>query len=77
MLLVWDCNDSVLLRMTHRLLTQGVRETEELSIVREKLLENVDLLQMRRISVLSLFIFWKPHEEEGREEGVEFGLLER
>jgi len=44
-------------RMTPRLLTWGEGETEELSIVREKVsvLDKVDLLPMRRISVLSLF----------------------
>jgi len=43
--------------MTPRLLTWGEGETEELSIVREKVsvLDKVDLLPMRRISVLSLF----------------------
>ncbi len=47
----------MLSRMTPRLLTWGEGETEELSIVREKLLvlDRVDLVPMRRTSVLLLF----------------------
>ena len=57
MLLMWDWNDSVLSRMTPRLLTWGEGETVELSTVRDKLsvLDKVDLVPMRRISVLLLF----------------------
>ena len=75
--------------MTPRLLTLGEGETEELSIEREKLsaLDNVDLVPMRRISVLSLFNFKKFEVNQDfisdrqlvREEGgsVEFGLVDR
>ena len=47
----------MLSRVTPRLLTWGQDETEELSIVREKLLvlDRVDLVPMRRTSVLLLF----------------------
>ena len=47
----------MLSRMTPRLLTWGESETEELSIVKEKLtvLDKVDLVPMRRTSVLLLF----------------------
>ena len=75
--------------MTPRLLTLGEGETEELSIWREKLsiLESVDLVPTRRISVLSLFNLRKFEVNQVfisvrqlvREEGgrVEFGLVER
>lgn len=57
MLLMWDWKDSVLSRITPRLLTWGEGETVELSMVIEKLLvlDKVDLLPMRRTSVLLLF----------------------
>ena len=57
MLLIWDLKDSVLSRMTPRLLTWGKDETEELSIVSEKLsvLDKVDLVPMRRTWVLLMF----------------------
>ena len=57
MLLMWDWKDRVLSRMTPRLLTRGEGETEELSMLREKLLilDKVDLVPMRRSSVLLLF----------------------
>ena len=57
MLLMWDWKDSVLSRMTPRLLTWGEGETVELSMVIEKLLvlDKVDLGPMRRTSVLLLF----------------------
>ncbi len=47
----------MLSRMTPRLLTWGEGETEELSIVREKLLvlDRVDLVPLRRTLVLLLF----------------------
>ena len=47
----------MLSRMTPRLLTLGDGEMEELSIMREELsvLDKVDLVPMRRISVLLLF----------------------
>ena len=75
--------------MTPRLLTCGEGETEELSIEREKLsaLDSVDLVPMRRISVLSLFNFKKFEVNQDfisdrqlvREEGgsAEFGLVDR
>ena len=51
----------MLSRMTLRLLTWGKGETEELSIVREKLLvlDKVNFVSMRRTSVLLLFNFRK------------------
>ena len=47
----------MLSRITPRLLTWGEGETDELSIVREKLLvlDRADLVPMRRTSVLLLF----------------------
>ena len=66
MLLIWDWKDNVLSRMTPRLLTWGEGETEEWSMVREKLsaFERVDLLPMRRNSVLSLFSLRKLEENQ-------------
>ena len=51
--MIWDWNDRVL----SRLLTWGEGETEEMSMEMEKLFvfERVDLVPMRRNSVLSLF----------------------
>lgn len=75
--------------MTPRLLTWGEGETEELSIVREKLLHfvKVDLVPMRRTSVLLLFSLRKLPENQDliscrqseREEGrrAEVGLVDR
>ena len=75
--------------MTPRLLTWGEGETEELSIVREKLLvlDKVDLVPMRRTSVLLLFNlrkFWVnqvfiSEMQSVREVGgrVDEGLVER
>ena len=79
----------MLSRMTPRLLTWGVGETGELSIVREKLsvLDRVDLVPMRRTSVLLLFNlrkFWVnqvfiSEMQSVREVGgrVDEGLVER
>lgn len=63
---MWDWNDRVLCKMTPRLLTCAEAKTEELSVVREKLstLERVDLVLMRRTSVLSLFNFRKFKEKQ-------------
>ena len=89
MLLIWDWKDNVLSRMTPRLLTWGEGETEEWSMVREKLsaFERVDLVPIRSSSVLSLLSLRKLEgnqdlssvKQSVREEGgrVELGLLER
>ena len=56
MLLMWEWKESVLSRMTPRLLAWGEGDTVELSMVREKLLtlDKVDLVPTRRSSVLSV-----------------------
>lgn len=75
--------------MTPRLLTCGEGETEELSILREKLsvLDKVDLVPIRRTSVLLLFNlrkFWEnqvfiSEMQSVREVGgrVDEGLVEK
>lgn len=61
MLLMWEWNDRELSRMTPKLLTWGEGETEDPSIEKEILLalDRVDLVPIRRTSVLSLLSFKK------------------
>ena len=63
---MWDWNDRVLSRMTPRLLTRGEGDTDELSMEIEKsfIFERIDLVPIRRSSVLSLLSLRKFRENQ-------------